>query len=84
MVAWFNRVQISRGRPIGRCPECGSCYKMEYVGPEHVHRKYRMAHDAVTIVGEGLSNLYMLVDAHRTEPEPTNFSDFIKPEYRYR
>ncbi|KAH9230375.1 hypothetical protein K456DRAFT_1727432 [Colletotrichum gloeosporioides 23] len=24
---------ISRDRPIERCPECGSVYKMEYVGP---------------------------------------------------
>lgn len=24
---------MSRERPIERCPECGSVYKMEYVGP---------------------------------------------------
>lgn len=32
--------QMSRERPIERCPECGSVYKMEYVGPEedpHAH-----------------------------------------------
>lgn len=52
--------QISRDRPLGRCPECGCCYHMDYVGPEHVH------------------------EVHRTEPEPVNFSDFIKPEYYYR
>jgi cytochrome c oxidase subunit 5b len=31
---------ISKGRPIERCPECGSVYKMEYVGPAddpHAH-----------------------------------------------
>lgn len=25
---------MSRERPIERCPECGSVYKMEYVGPQ--------------------------------------------------
>ena len=29
---------MSRERPIERCPECGSVYKMEYIGPEdHGH-----------------------------------------------
>lgn len=28
---------MSRERPIERCPECGSCYKMEYVGPQDDH-----------------------------------------------
>uniref|UniRef100_L2FI26 Cytochrome c subunit vb n=1 Tax=Colletotrichum fructicola (strain Nara gc5) TaxID=1213859 RepID=L2FI26_COLFN len=28
-----NPIPISRDRPIERCPECGSVYKMEYVGP---------------------------------------------------
>lgn len=28
---------ISRDRPIERCPECGSVYKMEYVGPTDDH-----------------------------------------------
>lgn len=27
-------MQMSRERPIERCPECGSVYKMEYVGPQ--------------------------------------------------
>ncbi|KAL8812447.1 MAG: hypothetical protein Q9223_001606 [Gallowayella weberi] len=29
-VKWLT---TSRKRPIERCPECGSVYKMEYVGP---------------------------------------------------
>ncbi|KAJ4287058.1 Cytochrome c oxidase subunit 4 [Collariella sp. IMI 366227] len=36
-VIWLT---MTRERPIERCPECGSCYKMEYVGPEedpHAH-----------------------------------------------
>ncbi|OLN85481.1 Cytochrome c oxidase subunit 4, mitochondrial [Colletotrichum chlorophyti] len=28
---------ISRDRPIERCPECGSVYKMDYVGPADDH-----------------------------------------------
>jgi cytochrome c oxidase subunit 5b len=28
---------MTRERPIERCPECGSVYKMEYVGPEEDH-----------------------------------------------
>lgn len=30
-VIWLG---MSRERPVERCPECGSVYKMEYVGPE--------------------------------------------------
>ncbi|KAK4131542.1 COX5B-domain-containing protein [Trichocladium antarcticum] len=36
-VIWLT---MSRERPIERCPECGSVYKMEYVGPAedpHAH-----------------------------------------------
>ncbi|TPX18394.1 uncharacterized protein E0L32_011704 [Thyridium curvatum] len=29
-----NWLGMSRERPIERCPECGSVYKMEYVGPQ--------------------------------------------------
>jgi len=31
---------MSRARPIERCPECGSVYRMEYIGPPddpHAH-----------------------------------------------
>ena len=28
---------MSRPRPVERCPECGSVYKMEYVGPTDDH-----------------------------------------------
>ncbi|KAI0097117.1 COX5B-domain-containing protein [Daldinia grandis] len=31
IVTWLG---MSRERPIERCPECGSVYKMEYVGPQ--------------------------------------------------
>lgn len=29
--------QMSKARPLERCPECGSVYKMDYVGPEDDH-----------------------------------------------
>jgi len=31
---------MSRERPIERCPECGSVYKMEYVGPADDHHDH--------------------------------------------
>ncbi|KAI0017549.1 cytochrome c oxidase subunit VB [Xylariomycetidae sp. FL0641] len=31
VVTWLG---MSRERPMERCPECGSVYKMEYVGPQ--------------------------------------------------
>ncbi|KAK1634926.1 cytochrome c oxidase subunit VB [Colletotrichum phormii] len=35
---------ISRDRPIERCPECGSVYKMEYVGPTDDHHGHDHHH----------------------------------------
>lgn len=32
-----NWLTMSRDRPIERCPECGSVYKMDYVGPQESH-----------------------------------------------
>jgi cytochrome c oxidase subunit 5b len=31
---------LTRERPIERCPECGSVYKMDYVGPEDDHHHH--------------------------------------------
>lgn len=40
---------MSRERPIERCPECGSVYKMDYVGPEddghHHHHDPNQIHE---------------------------------------
>ncbi|KAF4119812.1 cytochrome c oxidase subunit 5b [Geosmithia morbida] len=33
-------LRVSRDRPIERCPECGSVYKMEYVGPQDDHHHH--------------------------------------------
>ncbi|KAI1435160.1 COX5B-domain-containing protein [Xylaria sp. CBS 124048] len=32
-----NWLRMSRERPIERCPECGSVYKMQYIGPQDDH-----------------------------------------------
>ena len=34
VVIWLT---TSRDRPIERCPECGSVYKLDYVGPQESH-----------------------------------------------
>ena len=60
---------ISRDRPIERCAECGSVYKLEYVGPpddEHGHHDHHYPS-------------YV----HPYEGEPKTIADFVKPEYRY-
>ena len=60
----------SRDRPHERCPECGSVYKLEYVGPPDDHG-HGHGHDAH---GE---------EHHHWEGEPKTIADFVKPEYRY-
>jgi cytochrome c oxidase subunit 5b len=40
-VIWLT---MTRERPVERCPECGSVYKMEYVGPEDDHHHYHNPH----------------------------------------
>ncbi|KAL4723859.1 Cytochrome c oxidase subunit 4 [Fusarium chlamydosporum] len=35
-----NWLGLTRERPIERCPECGSVYKMDYVGPEDDHHHH--------------------------------------------
>jgi cytochrome c oxidase subunit 5b len=37
IVHWLG---LSRERPVERCPECGSVYKMEYVGPQDDHHHH--------------------------------------------
>ncbi|KAF2224882.1 subunit IV of cytochrome c oxidase [Elsinoe ampelina] len=68
VVIWLT---CSRERPVERCPECGSVYKMEYVGPQedaHGHGHGEHGHD-----DHG--------DHHAYE-EPKTMADFIRPEYR--
>ncbi|KFZ08631.1 hypothetical protein V501_05867 [Pseudogymnoascus sp. VKM F-4519 (FW-2642)] len=63
---------MSRERPVERCPECGSVYKMEYVGPQDDGHHDHHHHD------DGHDHGY----AHPLLEEPKTFADFVKPEYR--
>ncbi|CCX11392.1 Similar to Cytochrome c oxidase subunit 4, mitochondrial; acc. no. P06809 [Pyronema omphalodes CBS 100304] len=40
-VIWLT---TSKDRPVERCPECGSVYKMDYVGPEESHDHHHDHH----------------------------------------
>ncbi|KAK3339764.1 cytochrome c oxidase subunit VB-domain-containing protein [Lasiosphaeria hispida] len=62
-VIWLG---MSRERPVERCPECGSVYKMEYVGPEVDHHHDDHGH------GHG---------DHHVFEEPKTFANFVKPQY---
>ncbi|KAK5679025.1 Cytochrome c oxidase subunit 4 [Elasticomyces elasticus] len=70
VVIWLT---CSRDRPVERCPECGSAYKMEYVGPQddgHGH-------------GHGAHDVHDSTDgAHNYQGEPKTMADFVRPEYR--
>ncbi|KAK3705906.1 Cytochrome c oxidase subunit 4 [Vermiconidia calcicola] len=59
----------SRERPMERCPECGSCYLLEYVGPPDDHSHDDHHHDVPDYV-------------HPYEGEPKTIADFVKAEYR--
>ncbi|KAF1955123.1 COX5B-domain-containing protein [Byssothecium circinans] len=61
-VLWIT---LTREEPVSRCMECGSAYKMHYVGPPddpHAHDHGHGHHE----------NPY---------PRPKNMSDFIKADY---
>ncbi|KAF2168666.1 hypothetical protein M409DRAFT_65539 [Zasmidium cellare ATCC 36951] len=63
---------MSRDRPVERCPECGSVYKMEYVGPQEDPHGHGHGHD-VHHDADG---------THNYEGEPKTMADFVRPEYR--
>ncbi|KAK5110642.1 hypothetical protein LTR62_005682 [Meristemomyces frigidus] len=72
VVIWLT---CSRDRPVERCPECGSAYKMDYVGPTddgHGHGHGDHGHD----VHESTDG------AHNYDGEPKTMADFVRPEYR--
>lgn len=61
--------QMSRARPVSRCGECGSVYRMEYIGPPddpHAHHGHGEEHG----------------DAAHNYEEPKTFADYVRPEYR--
>ncbi|KAI7550118.1 hypothetical protein D0864_05662 [Hortaea werneckii] len=71
-VIWLT---TSRDRPIERCPECGSVYKLDYVGPPESHDEHGHGH--------GAHDIHHSSDgAHNFEGEPKTMADFVRPEYR--
>ncbi|MDI1490162.1 MAG: Cytochrome c oxidase subunit 4 [Ramalina farinacea] len=69
---WVIWLGLSRARPLERCTECGSVYRMEYIGPPdeaHGHGHGEGEHG-----GHG--------DAHHNYEEPKTMADFVRPEYR--
>ncbi|KAF2010536.1 cytochrome c oxidase-like protein polypeptide IV [Aaosphaeria arxii CBS 175.79] len=70
-VLWIT---LTREEPVSRCMECGSAYKMHYVGPaEDPH-----AHDH----GHGHHGKFMYSNNRENpHPKPKNMADFLKPEY---
>ncbi|PSN65101.1 cytochrome c oxidase-like protein polypeptide IV [Corynespora cassiicola Philippines] len=63
-VLWIT---LSREEPQSRCMECGSTYKMHYVGPADDPHSHDHHHD----------------DHHAAPERPKNMADFIKPEYAH-
>ncbi|KAL1591214.1 hypothetical protein WHR41_00508 [Cladosporium halotolerans] len=72
VVIWLT---TSRDRPIERCPECGSVYKMEYVGPPESHDTHGHSEHGHDIHDSSDG-------AHNYEGEPKTMADFVRPEYR--
>ncbi|KAF2737709.1 COX5B-domain-containing protein [Polyplosphaeria fusca] len=61
-VLWIT---LTREEPVARCMECGSAYKMHYIGPpDDPHHEHH--------VGHGPGGPY---------ERPKNMADFIKSEY---
>jgi cytochrome c oxidase subunit 5b len=60
-----NDAQLTREEPVARCMECGSAYKMHYVGPPEDPHAHDHGHD----------------HHENPHPRPKDMSDFLKPEY---
>lgn len=70
VVIWLT---ISRDRPMERCPECGSAYLMEYVGPTEDPHAHDHGHHDIHDDADG---------SHNYDGEPKTMADFVKPQYR--
>lgn len=79
---WTIWLRMNRARPVERCPECGSVYKMEYIGPledEHGHGHGHGHHtdEPYDVYHHGHPDLI----EQQNEPK---FWDLVKPEYIYK
>ena len=76
---------MDRKRPINRCPECGSVYRMEYIGPPdddehghghgHGHGHHEEGEPEYDVYRDGHPDLI----AQQNAPD---FTDFLRPEYK--
>jgi cytochrome c oxidase subunit 5b len=73
IVIWLT---TSRDRPIERCPECGSVYKMEYVGPTEDAHGHGHGHHGEHDVHQDSDG------AHNYAGEPKTMADYVRAEYR--
>jgi len=73
VVVWLI---ASRDRPVTRCIECGSVYKMEYVGPEDDGHGHGHGHEEAHAGDHGHGH------DHHVYEEPKTMADYLKPEYR--
>jgi len=63
VVTWLT---VSHDRPFERCPECGSTYKMDYLGPPvDAHAHDHGHHDP----------------HHTVHKDPETLADYVKQEY---
>jgi len=65
----------SRDRPVERCPECGSAYKLEYVGPPESHDAHGHSHGGHDIHDDADGS-------HNYQGEPKTMADYVRAEYR--
>ncbi|TKA60715.1 hypothetical protein B0A55_10732 [Friedmanniomyces simplex] len=72
VVLWLT---CSRDRPVERCMECGSVYKMEYVGPQESHDGHGHSHHGHDVHDDADGS-------HNYQGEPKTMADFVRPEYR--
>ena len=77
---WTIWLRMDRERPVERCVECGSVYRMEYIGPpddEHGHgHGHGHEHEDYDVYRDGHPDLKAIQDAPR-------WFDYVKPEYRW-
>ena len=64
---YSSPTQMSRARPVERCAECGSVYRMEYIGPPDDPHAHHGDHHG---------------DASHNYEEPKTMADYVRPEYR--
>lgn len=68
----------SRDRPIERCPECGSVYQFEYLGPpEDAHHGHGHGEH-----GHGDHGHADTDGTHNINGDPVTIADYVRAEYR--